>query len=355
MNRPVTLLSATALVALASLVAAAAACGTDGATGPNPSPGDADGSPVDGSPIDDGGADGPPDQEITDGAIGDVVEAAAPATGFELESPEIDVAPGQETITCWYFRTSNTDDVIVRTWTSTLTPGVAHMALLFTESDRMPPGTVSATDCVMVAGDSNPPSWAYSTWKAADTWSFPSDDGAGKPVGKPVKAQQSGYLLMHVVNAGGSPIKVRGSVAGIGYAPGTAVTQAEPYVTYNAAIDIPAAGTRTETSTCAIPAGAKLNWMSVLSRRLSTHTYVKDGTTVLFQSTSWEDPGARVHEQAPFATFTTNQATVECAFDNPTAVPVSVGHTPSSETCMMLAYHFPATKPRLCVNDVLLR
>jgi hypothetical protein len=168
-----------------------------------------------------------------------------------------------------------------------------------------------------------------------------------------VKARQSGYLLIHVVNASQQPIKVHGTVEGVGYAPGTAVTQAQSYVTFNGNISVSAQGAANAVSSCDVPAGAKFSWMSTLSRKLSTQTYLKDGASVLFQSTDSTNPGSRIDDHAPFATFATNKATVECDFTNATNATVTTGDTPDNETCMMLAYHFPATKPRLCANDVL--
>jgi len=58
---------------------------------------------------------------------------------------------------------------------------------------------------------------------------------------------------------------------------------------------------------------------------------------------------------SPFYTFSTNQLTYECTYNNtgPNAA-TTVVDGPSAvtnEMCMATGYYFPATKPLLCLNN----
>lgn len=325
-----------------TLLFAASSCGSRD-TG-----GNSDGSADAGSNNDAGNQnDGGGTADAGDGGL-------ASPPGFTVQSPEIDVPASTELIACYYFHTANDADLNVKTWKSTLTTGLADVSVLFTATDRATPGTVSFSDCSLLGAFNDASAWTYSTWKMNDGWSFPADDGTGKPVGKPVKAQQSGYLLLHAINASDTAIKVRATLEATGYPLGTAITQAESFVTYNSAIQIPAMGTSSAQNTCPIPAGAHFTWLTTYSRKASVQTSVKDTTSTLFESTNFENPGAATWAQAPFGTVAGNQVSVKCDYVNQGNGAVTAGDSPNDEACMMLGFHFPATKSRLCVNNILL-
>ena len=70
-----------------------------------------------------------------------------PARGFQIQSTNIDIQPGQEITYCYYFRTPNTEPMAISKWKSVMTPGSHHMIMFTTSNDLMPPGTVPATNC----------------------------------------------------------------------------------------------------------------------------------------------------------------------------------------------------------------
>jgi hypothetical protein len=87
----------------------------------------------------------------------------------------------------------------------------------------------------------------------------------------------------------------------------------------------------------------------------STATDLKDGTNVLFMGTNWENPGAMTWSATPFYQFTAAGMTYECTYSNTGANVNSTIHSGSSyqtdEVCMGIAYFFPSTGPRFCVDS----
>jgi hypothetical protein len=322
------------------------ACSSDDS--PSPATAASDGGATDSGagPDTGGGTDGSTSADAN-GANDSGVDAG-PLPGFVVETPQISIGAGEDIIKCFYLHLPNTTDVAVKTWKSTKTPGVGHASLHLTATDLKTPGTVSADGCAM----SN--SWVYSAYEAQDGWSFPADDGAGKPVAKTVTAAKPGYILMHLTNPTGAPIMAKVTIEGIGYPSGTATTAAEPYLAFDTDIDIaPSSTGEIESSSCDVPAGSKLAWLSTHARKLSTQTKVSTGGTAIFTGTNWEDPGSLVGA-APFKTFTNDKVDVECKYDNSTSSTVAAGDTVADEACTMLAYVFPATKTRFCVNGTLI-
>lgn len=284
-------------------------------------------------------------------------DANAADPSFEIKSPEISVPSGEEASYCFYFHTPNAQDLAVKSWSSTQTADlVTHMAVVFTSSDDKPKDTVSTTDCGLYLGTSHDPVWVYSAWKAQAGFGFPADDGTGKPVGKPVKANQSGFMLIQVANKTAQAQKATATLAAKGYAAGTATTAAEPFVGVNNEISLmPGAMNAEKTETCSIPdATSKLTWLSVFSHKQSIHNVVKDGLTVIYDGTNYEDPGATTWTTAPFFTPISGKLTYACTYNNASIRTITSG--PSrllDENCIMLSYYFPAPKPRLCLNSTL--
>jgi len=299
---------------------------------------------------------GTPARDASDAEVGtsDGGDSASPAPGFDVLFPPTDVVAGQSLTTCYYLHTSNVVDANVKSWASRQSGIVAHMALVFTPADVQPAGTVSTTSNCSIFGGAGA-SWVYSSWTPVGGWTFPSDDGSGAPVGKPVKQGQSAYLVVEALNATANTQKATAELHATAYAAGVSVTAAEPYVATNVNLNIPAAtASDVESKTCAVPAGVKFNWMSVYTHVHAVRRAIKDSATVLFQTTNLADPGATTKGSPPFATFTSNQVTYECEFANASAVNITFGPDRNTEeACAMLSYHFPATKPRSCINSSL--
>ncbi|HEU4734310.1 MAG TPA: hypothetical protein VFT22_40740 [Kofleriaceae bacterium] len=304
----------------------AAACGTD--------PGSPGSSPPDGS--------GPP------------------ARGFEVVSPDVTIMPGQEITYCYYFHTPNTETMVIKKWSSNMTPGSHHMIMYTTASDEMPPGTLSTSSCGGFAID-NVPSWTYSAQTPINEVELPADDGTGLPLGQEIAPATPAYFQLHYLNVTDAPIKAHVTLDAEAYEAGAPYTRTAAYVTYNGSISIPPGAIGdVETMTCNVPAGAKFWILSTHAHKQAVKTQIKDGmpasTVIPFTSTDWEHPGAMMWSAPPFYAFATGKLTYECTYDNTgdnsKQTIVDGPSAATNEMCMATGYYFPATKPLICFNNL---
>lgn len=327
------------------LVFALMACGTDGVGG-----GDDDGS---------GSGSGSGSGTID-----------PPERGFQLQSPNIDIQPGQEITYCWYFRTPNTEPMAVHTWESVMTPGSHHMIMFTTSNDLMPPDTVSASNCGFGGSSSisSRPVWTYATQTPEQTMALPTDDGEGKPLAQVIPANTAGFLQMHYLNATDEILSVNVTVNAEALAADAAYTSTAAYITYNAGLSIkptaPNGGVPSienggiATKTCNTPPNTKFWMMSTHAHKQAIHTEVKNGmpasTAVAFESDDWEHPIAQTWMSAPFYTFNDpsgpNRLTYTCTYQNDTNRTITSGDSAQTdEMCMATGYMFPATQPTFCI------
>jgi hypothetical protein len=284
---------------------------------------------------------------------------APPSRGFQVASPEVTIMPGQEITYCYYFHTPNTETMVIKKWSSVMTPGSHHIIMYSTTGDAMPPGTLSTDSCGGF-GSGNIPSWTYAAQTPTNEIALPSDDGAGKPLGQEIAAATPAYFQMHYLNATDAPIKAHVTLNAEAYEVGVPYTKTAAYVTYNSNISIPKnAVDHVETMTCNTPANSKFWLLSTHAHKQAVKTAIKDGmpasTTIAFTSTDWEHPGAATFTAAPFYTFSTGKLTYECTYDNTgdnaNMVVVSGPSAQINEMCMATGYYFPATRPLLCLNN----
>jgi len=283
-----------------------------------------------------------------------------PVRGFQLQSPDIDITPGQEITYCWYFRSPNAMPMAIKRWTSSMTPGSHHMIMFTSNSDIKPTGTVSAADCGALGGSlGNIPVWTYSAQTPTADLQLPTDDGTGKPLAIDIAANQSGFLQMHYVNSGDTTIKVHVKLNAEALDEGAAYTRTAAYVTFNGAISIPPmTNNHTQTQNCNVPGTSQFWLMSTHAHKQAVHTEVKDGTGMVFESglgvpgTDWEHPGAaRWEHTTPFRTFSSGKLTFSCTWNNPTTRTISTGDSAETdEMCMASGYFFPAVRPVFCYN-----
>src|SRR5262249_31394192 len=146
------------------------------------------------------------------------------------------------------------------------------------------------------------------------------------------------------------------------------VTPAGPFVTYNFGINL-APGTTTSPTfgmvngTCIVPENPdhsvpSFYVVSMRTYKQGVHTFVKDGTpttgTMVFDSTSWDQPGARNWNSTPFFPFTTGMLTYQCEYLNPNNRTIVDGDSPATdEMCMTVGYYFPAVggTGHLCLDS----
>ncbi len=279
------------------------------------------------------------------------VSVTAPGPpGFTIRSPDVELFAGQEITTCYYFRTPNMAQLAIRRWQSRMMVGGLDMTLFLTDGDRRPPGTQSDVGCSYQTASEAPP-LTYIAYRPEAAFDFPADDGAGTPVGQLLPANQAGFLRLHYRNPTGATIAIHVELEAIAYEANTVVTRAEPYITYNANIDVPPMSSATAIDTCATPEGARFFSISTYSHKHSVHTYIKDAAATVFESTNFSDPGSVKWTEAPFFTFASGSLTYQCDYVNATPQRIFSGdNTEVEEQCVAVTYFFPATAPVFCYN-----
>jgi hypothetical protein len=295
-----------------------------------------------------------PDAQVSDGGL------PPPTRGFQIKSPTIDIDPGKEVTYCYYFHTPNTVDMSIKQWVSHMTPGSHHMILYLTPTDQQTPGTLSTSQCG-ITNASTGPLWTYSAQTADAEALLPADDGTGTPVGQMISAGHSGFVQMHYLNATDSVLHAHVELNAIAYDDGVHVTPAGPFVTFNRRIDLKPATPAGPTpgmvnGDCTVSPDSKFYVMTTHTHKQGVHTFVKDGSTVLFDSTSWEHPGTATWG-LPFYSFTSGKLSYQCEFLNPTMNEIITGDSAATdEMCMAIGYYFPADggSGHFCLNSMML-
>jgi hypothetical protein len=285
----------------------------------------------------------------------------APEYGFQVVTPEIEVLPGEEITTCYYFRVPTTEDMVIKRWHSVMTEGSHHLIFMTTELDVKPPGHVSAKDCGFATSNpANLPPWMYTAQTPEEELTLPSDDGTGLPIGQEIRAGTPGYFQMHYVNPSDAPLKVRVALNAEAYPPGTAYTKTATFITYNADISIPPnAVNDVERQTCDTPGDVNFWLLSTHAHKQAVKTVIKNGmpdsTNIAFESTDWAHPGIKQWMGSPFYTFPSGKMTFECTYvnlgDNAGRTITAGDSAVTDEMCMAGGYYFPAVSRMLCYCD----
>jgi hypothetical protein len=299
------------------------------------------------------GAPGSPDaaSPIDASTAGDLSPAV---NGFQVRTPDIVMAPGQETTYCYYFHTSNTTQTVVQNWQSSMSPGSHHIILYFTSTAEQPDGTLDPSGNCGGANLKNLSVWTYLAQTPESRSDMPADDGTGKPVGMPVPANQPAALQLHYLNATDSPLTVHITLNANGYPAGTAYTQAGSYVTYNTKIDIPPGpgSMSTASGTCPVPAGSRFFSMWTHSHKQSVENQVMDGAAMVQTSTDSSDPTVTLWPTSPFYTFASGALSYTCNYLNLTSNEIVSGPSAlTNEMCMAIGYFFPATGSKVCFDS----
>jgi hypothetical protein len=287
----------------------------------------------------------------------------APATSpsdafFRIVTPEIEIPPLQEIAYCYYFRTPNDVTAAVRRFSSTKTPVVRQAVLFATQNlqgdpvEKMSPGTLSAANCGIAAGGAVVAHWLYAAHAPSEELTLPADDGTGKPLAFEVAPNTPGFVRMHIFNPTEEPMTAQVTIEAQTLELGTEYTKTAPLTTYNNSISIPSGATGdVESQSCAVEPGAMFWRLTTNAHKQAIETEIHDGGTLLFESTNWEQPGAEERSAPPFATFSTNQITYTCTYDNPTNRTITSGDSfATDESCMAIGYFFPADGPQFCFD-----
>jgi hypothetical protein len=286
------------------------------------------------------------DDDPTPGGSDAGGELPAPETGFQIVTPELEIAPGQEVTYCYYTTIPIEQTAGVKRWESRMTPGSHHLILYFLPSLSQPEGTLTQ-DCEVFGGaGAGAPIWTYSSQTPEAVMALP--DG----VGMDIEAGQPAVIQMHYLNAGDTTLRAHVTINGVTFEPGAIYEKAAPYVTYNTQIDIPAGGTGFVQGTCAVPDGAKFFLMSSHSHQFSTLTRVTDASEMVVESNNWEHPTVATWYEDPFFEFASGALTYRCEYLNTSSARVRTGDSAKTdEMCMASGYFFPAEGPVFCLNS----
>lgn len=289
-----------------------------------------------------------------------------PSRGFQITSPTVDIDAGKDVTYCYYFHTANDVDMSIKRWASHMTAGAHDVILYLTPTDQKPPNTLLTTDCAISNGTTGPV-WTYSAQTPDAEAAMPADDGEGNPVGQPISASHSGFLQMHYVNTTAAVIHAHIELTAYAYDDGVQVTPAGPFVTLNRHIDL-------KSGTMLMPTPGLVNGMcdvlpddtsgkpptffamTTYTHKQGVHTFVKDGSTTIFDSTDWENPGAATWTP-PSYLFSSSQLMYQCEYRNPTSREIMTGDSATEgEMCMAIGFYFPATggTGHFCLNSQML-
>ncbi len=278
--------------------------------------------------------------------------------GFRIVTPNVDIQPGQEITYCYYFHTPNTGPLAIKQFTSHLPAPIKRLTVVLTKTDLKPPGTLSTQGCAR--GVTNDGGIYYAGHGADDEFTFPADDGAGKPVGAILPPGQSGFVWMHNLNETTEVVNVHAEVGVFAYPADVAVTRADTYVTFNGNLSIlPNAMNKSFSFACDVPTGAKFFALSTQSNKQSVATYLDDGTLAdpyAFESADSLNPGTARFSAPDFFTFTSGKLFYQCNYsnlgDNKNRTITSGDNVSTDEVCMALGYFFPSTAPVFCYNNI---
>ena len=269
--------------------------------------------------------------------------AEPPSSTHTIETPEFTLAPGEEKTLC-YFTTLPTDEpVAVSRYRSSMAPGSHHLIVYTTRTQTQPDGTLG--ECASGPGQADPMVWAYGAQQPEFTTQFP--DG----VGVMLAARQPLVVQLHYLNTTDAPIEARATFAVDTLPPDARFEPANAFFTFNTQIDVPPGGTASVSGSCAVPAGAKFFLMSTHSHRFTTRVQVRDGGTMVLETTDWEHPALGAWP-APYQTFASGKLDYRCDYLNMTDQRVTTGDSAlTEEMCMAVGYFFPTERPVPCIDS----
>jgi hypothetical protein len=277
-------------------------------------------------------------------------DLAAPAStdGFQfvLPSGAVTIQPNQEQYWCLYKTIPGNASVNAGAFQSWMSTGASHHFITFQGS---PGGMADGALQVCAIGNGK---WVYATSVAGQIIELKMPDGVG--LNLPAGTQL--ILNMHFVNPNSTPIspvlKLNVLLAkNVQY-------QAATMVSFNAAINVPAAGPagpgkQTVGGTCSAPAGSKFFALTTHTHKHATESkvnFISNGQTqTVVDTTDWESPDVGLWYAPNFLTVGAGDSfSYSCAYTNTGSTAVTVGETAAfNEMCMAIGYFFP-TGTALC-------
>jgi hypothetical protein len=278
--------------------------------------------------------------------------------GFSITTPPLLVAPGEERYFCYFVRTGNGATQGVRRVTSSMESATLYVSLFTTHDalgnpvDLQPPGTLNSS-CTWFGPDQNSRR-IYTARGLEEELRLPSDDGAGDPLALEFLASQPAVLVAHVVNETVEPLTTAVSLTAYAHLPGVSYTKTATLTTVDTQLAIPI-GISSFSRTCPVPPAVRFWWFSTHTHRHAQSASVQNDGSDIVVSTNWAAPEVAAFDPPAFYEFGAGeQLTTACHYLNDSGGPILFGQSHlSDETCVGLAYYFPANVPRYCINGAL--
>ena len=289
---------------------------------------------------------------------------SAGCPGFIIETPPVQVDPGQAVAYCYYFDAPTAATLGIGRFSADFAYPTAHIIVYNTYSnsggaptDREPPGTLSSSNCGFTASTNN--TYArrvFSAHSPSETLSMPADDGGGQPLAVELTAGQPMFIEMYFVNPDVSPVSASVRLRANGLATGVAYTRTATYMSYNASISIPPLSTGSATASCAVPASVKFWWFSTHTHKYATSATLSNSTgpTTIVSSANFAMPAIAQFPAPAFYQFgATDKLTYSCDYMNTTFNTITAGDDyQTNENCVGIGYFFPAVQPQICIGNI---
>jgi len=284
--------------------------------------------------------------------------------GFFIETPTVQINPGEAIAYCYYFDTPNTATLGIGRFSVDLGFPAAHIIVYNTYSgsggapaDREVPGTLSSSNCGFTASTNN--TYArriFSSHESSEVLTMPSDDGGGTPLAIELLANQPTFIEMYFVNPSGSPVNASLRLRANGLDIGQAYTKTATYMTYNSNILVAPLGVSSATASCAVPAAVNFWWFSTHTHQFATSATLSNsnGPTTIVSSSDWNLPLIAEFSAPAFYQFGPGEKlTYSCDYTNNTPNPISDGDSyTTNENCVGIGYFFPANGPLICLDNI---
>ena len=284
--------------------------------------------------------------------------------GFIIETPAVQIDPGQAVAYCYYFDAPTAAALGVGKFSVDFAYPTAHVIVYNTYSnsggaptDREPPGTLSSSNCGFTASTNN--TYArrvFSAHSPGETLNMPADDGGGQPLAVELTAGQPMFIEMYFVNPDIAPVSASVRLRANGLTTGESYTKTATYMTYNNSLFIPPNGTASPSATCAVPASVKFWWFSTHTHKYATSATLSNSTgpTTIVSSANYAMPAIAQFPAPVFYQFGAgDQLTYSCDYTNNTTNPLTTGDDyQTKENCVGIGYFFPATQPLICVGNI---
>lgn len=270
-------------------------------------------------------------------------DPAPPAHGYQIKTPDYNLAAGEEKYLCYSVQLAEASDIAITAFQSYTSDQVHHVEVFQALAAEQPglnecDGTFKLTWLPLFGGGKN-----------AGGLKVP--DGAGFKLAKDATL----LVQIHLLNATPMPV-TQHIVVNMDYAAdATAVTPAGIFAFGSMAINLPAGGTGLQvTSSCTLPLNLNVFAAQPHMHKLGTKLTFELGDSsaaskVVYQRDPWQFGGQPIDnwtsalKQGQFGKVT-------CTYDNTTNAAVTYGESTTNEMCYLVLFYTPFDRLNGCVN-----